>query len=237
MPFAPPRRSSRPPRGPIATRRPCSPDSAGCRSCSAGWTPTSSSPPPSGDGSDQPRRYGDSKAAGSRPNCPGCCPSRPRPSPRASPPTSDGSPSYLPDRVVLILGQDDLFPYRIEYRRAVDKKGGPSADDEGRLLVSIDLDEVTTQRPHRPHAIRLQSGQRRARGSDRRLPAIAGREAVKRQKAERRQGRKADRRLRGTLAVSQLARLATCPYRTAVAEGGPRGGANRRRGSHKSTAG
>ena len=59
------------------------------------WTPISASPPPSGDNSDK-RRYGDSRAAGSRPNSPGCCPNRPRPSPRASPPTSDGSPSTSP---------------------------------------------------------------------------------------------------------------------------------------------
>ena len=52
-------------------------------------------------------------------------------------------PRYLPDRVVLFLGFDDLFPYRIEYRRAVDKKGDSAAADKGRLLVSIDLDEVT----------------------------------------------------------------------------------------------
>ncbi|MGO8688052.1 MAG: LolA family protein [Thermoguttaceae bacterium] len=56
-------------------------------------------------------------------------------------------PQYLPDRVVLILGQEDLFPYRIEYRRTVDKKDGPSADDEGRLLVSIDLDDVRLNFP------------------------------------------------------------------------------------------
>jgi hypothetical protein len=52
-------------------------------------------------------------------------------------------PQHVPDRVVLFLGLDDLFPYRIEYRRAADKKDGSSTADEGRLLVSIDLDDVT----------------------------------------------------------------------------------------------
>ena len=31
-------------------------------------------------------------------------------------------PKQLPDRVVLLLGQEDLFPYRIEYRRAVTRR-------------------------------------------------------------------------------------------------------------------
>jgi hypothetical protein len=42
-------------------------------------------------------------------------------------------PEHLPDQVVLILGFDDLFPYRIEYRRS------QPADDEQTPPVSIVL--------------------------------------------------------------------------------------------------
>ena len=56
-------------------------------------------------------------------------------------------PQHLPDHVVLFLGREDLFPYRIEYRRIADKKDGPSGQDEGRLLVSIDLDDVRLNFP------------------------------------------------------------------------------------------
>ena len=31
-------------------------------------------------------------------------------------------PEHMPDRVVLLLGQDDLFPYCVEYRRTIDGK-------------------------------------------------------------------------------------------------------------------
>ena len=83
--------AQRPDRNPAAVL----PGLGGLSKSLRGWTPISASPPPSGDNSDK-RRYGDSRAAGSRPNSPGCCPNRPRPSPRASPPTSDGSPSTSP---------------------------------------------------------------------------------------------------------------------------------------------
>ena len=48
---------------------------------------------------------------------------------------------HLPDRVVLLLGQEDLFPYRIEYRRQVDKKEA-SEGEETRSLVTMELYEV-----------------------------------------------------------------------------------------------
>jgi hypothetical protein len=59
-------------------------------------------------------------------------------------------PQYLPDRVVLLLGQEDLFPYRIEYRRGADQKDGSSGQDEGRPIVSIDLYEVSLNGPVNP---------------------------------------------------------------------------------------
>jgi len=47
----------------------------------------------------------------------------------------------LPDRVVLLVGRDDLFPYRIEYwRQPPAKKGQPAG--ESQLLLAMDLFEV-----------------------------------------------------------------------------------------------
>ncbi len=48
-------------------------------------------------------------------------------------------PEHLPDHVLLMLGHDDLFPYRIEYRRSV------AEDDDrqsSRTLVTMQLFEV-----------------------------------------------------------------------------------------------
>jgi len=59
-------------------------------------------------------------------------------------------PEHLPDRVVLFLGVEDLFPYRIEYRR---RESLPS--DNGRpldrLLVGIDFFEVSFNLPIDPN--------------------------------------------------------------------------------------
>ena len=43
-------------------------------------------------------------------------------------------PSHLPDHVILLLGQEDHFPYRIEYRR--------SDDRQSRALVTMELFDV-----------------------------------------------------------------------------------------------
>ncbi len=50
----------------------------------------------------------------------------------------------LPDRVVLHVGCDDFFPYRIEYWRAPSKSDAkPGADDDvGRLIVLMEMYEV-----------------------------------------------------------------------------------------------
>jgi hypothetical protein len=51
-------------------------------------------------------------------------------------------PQQLPDHVVLLLGQEDLFPYRIEYRRTVPQKGAAGETAESRSLVTMELFEV-----------------------------------------------------------------------------------------------
>jgi len=53
-------------------------------------------------------------------------------------------PPHAPDRVVLFIGKDDLFPYRIEFhRRKVVERLGGRRGVEDRELLSIDLYEVT----------------------------------------------------------------------------------------------
>ncbi len=48
----------------------------------------------------------------------------------------------LPDRVVLRVGYDDLFPYRIEFWRANAKTKDAQSADRGKLLVVMELYEV-----------------------------------------------------------------------------------------------
>jgi hypothetical protein len=49
----------------------------------------------------------------------------------------------LPDRVVLHVGCDDFFPYRIEYWRATSKSDAKAeADDAGRMILLMELYEV-----------------------------------------------------------------------------------------------
>lgn len=51
-------------------------------------------------------------------------------------------PEIIPDEIVLLLGQEDLFPYRIEYRRTQ-----PAKDDESKpsatSLVVVDFTDVS----------------------------------------------------------------------------------------------
>jgi hypothetical protein len=53
-----------------------------------------------------------------------------------------GLQEHVPDRVVLLLGQEDLFPYRIEYCRTSTHKEGESEVAETRCLLSVDYFEV-----------------------------------------------------------------------------------------------
>ena len=50
-------------------------------------------------------------------------------------------PEHLPDRVALLLGEDDLFPYGIEYCRTV-AKGKSLVLGQPRPLVTMELFEV-----------------------------------------------------------------------------------------------
>ena len=55
-------------------------------------------------------------------------------------------PEHVPDRVVLMLGQEDEFPYRIEYRRRVPKDDIEYIDG-GRVLVTMEFLEVYSPNP------------------------------------------------------------------------------------------
>jgi outer membrane lipoprotein-sorting protein len=58
-------------------------------------------------------------------------------------------PSHAPDRVVVFLGMDDLFPYRIEYRRQPDKKESPEATSD-KMMTEIDFYDVAFDVPIPP---------------------------------------------------------------------------------------
>ena len=58
-------------------------------------------------------------------------------------------PKHLPDRVLLLIGQEDLFPYRIEYRRQVEKKEA-GGGEESRAVVTMELYEVNLNAPVEP---------------------------------------------------------------------------------------
>lgn len=61
-------------------------------------------------------------------------------------------PPQLPEEVRLYLGQDDLFPYRIEYRRrgAGQGKVGQGGSDEMQTMVLVELYEVQINAPLDP---------------------------------------------------------------------------------------
>ncbi len=59
-------------------------------------------------------------------------------------------PPSLPDRVVLHVGCDDLFPYRIEYWRAEAGSTGDQPLDRGRMLAVMEFYEVQLGAPIDP---------------------------------------------------------------------------------------
>jgi hypothetical protein len=61
------------------------------------------------------------------------------------PPDLGKLPEHLPNRVVLMLGEDDLFPYRIEYRRGIPEKA--DGRDDSRALVTMELFDVKFNLP------------------------------------------------------------------------------------------
>jgi hypothetical protein len=59
-------------------------------------------------------------------------------------------PEHLPDHVILLLGEEDLFPYRIEYRRAVAPGVLESSKADSRALVTMQLFDVVLNVPIDP---------------------------------------------------------------------------------------
>ena len=53
-------------------------------------------------------------------------------------PVASRLPEHLPDRVVLFLGRDDLFPFRVEYRRSTPQSLMRGAEDDS-ATVTMDL--------------------------------------------------------------------------------------------------
>jgi hypothetical protein len=59
-------------------------------------------------------------------------------------------PKHLPDHIVLLLGDEDKFPYRIEYRRQLPGKTMPSCKPASRELVTMEWLDVVMDRPVDP---------------------------------------------------------------------------------------
>ena len=69
---------------------------------------------------------------------------------KGEPPDTSKLPEYLLDQVVLLLGREDLFPYRIEYRRTTSEKASHPGGPTSRALVTMDLFEVNINVPIDP---------------------------------------------------------------------------------------
>ena len=59
-------------------------------------------------------------------------------------------PEHLPDRVVLFIGAEDRFPYRIEYRRRSTEADSDSGNSGGREIVTMEWLDVVMDRPVDP---------------------------------------------------------------------------------------
>jgi hypothetical protein len=68
-------------------------------------------------------------------------------------------PAHVPQRIVLTLGHDDLFPYRVEYLREQPAKKGTTPTTE--TLVKIELFEVQFGGPIEPQRFVYQPGDRK----------------------------------------------------------------------------
>jgi hypothetical protein len=72
---------------------------------------------------------------------------------KGEPPDLKKLPEHVPDEVYLLLGAEDLFPYRLEYRRtAIEQpegsaKGQTPAIAVGKSLVIMELYDVAVNRP------------------------------------------------------------------------------------------
>jgi hypothetical protein len=69
-------------------------------------------------------------------------------------------PPQLPEQVWLYLGQDDLFPYRIEYRRRAggQGRGGDAGAGDMLPMVIVEFYEVRMNSPINPHEFDYQPG-------------------------------------------------------------------------------
>ncbi len=69
-------------------------------------------------------------------------------------------PPQMPEEVLLYLGQDDLFPYRIEYRRRAVQQGKKAAANGGDLLpiLIVELYEVRMNSPIDPQQFAYRPG-------------------------------------------------------------------------------
>jgi hypothetical protein len=69
-------------------------------------------------------------------------------------------PPQLPEQVWLYVGQDDFFPYRIEYRRrfATQGRGGDPAHTEPPPMVTVEFYEVRLNAPINPREFDYQPG-------------------------------------------------------------------------------
>jgi len=69
-------------------------------------------------------------------------------------------PPQLPEQVQLYVGQDDLFPYRIEYRRRASGKGRGGDADRAEMLpmVTVEFYEVRLNTPINPREFDYQPG-------------------------------------------------------------------------------
>jgi hypothetical protein len=96
----------------------------------------------------------------------------PPPSARRSPPSNSAAgklPPHAPEVVVLLIGRDDLFPYRIEFRRRVEVDDkSPVRTDETRPLVIMEWFEVALDTPlddrqfiYRPGDLEFSDGTRK----------------------------------------------------------------------------
>jgi hypothetical protein len=69
-------------------------------------------------------------------------------------------PPQLPEQVWLYLGQDDLFPYRMEYRRraGTQGRGGGAGQEEMLPIVTVEFYEVRLNSPINPREFDYQPG-------------------------------------------------------------------------------
>jgi hypothetical protein len=69
-------------------------------------------------------------------------------------------PSQLPEQVWIYVGQDDLFPYRIEYRRRSGSqvRGGAGGTSDVPPMVTVEFYEVRLNSPISQHEFDYQPG-------------------------------------------------------------------------------